>query len=171
MYNNVQQQLRQIAEQYASPRSAIFDYGTGAALGALGQQGLNAVTDGSDPNAILSGLMYAPIYRGNKQVGRASQLALNEQKFMGGIADANLDQQAAMAKGLQKYAFGSPLEASLSVGSNVGMLASQGTSAYNVLTGGEDYDNNIPASLAALAAIAPTAFYLLKNRVKSGVPF
>jgi hypothetical protein len=171
MYTEVQNQLRQIAENYASRKNMAFDYANGAVLGALAQQGINAVTDGVDPNPLVSGLLYAPIYRGNKQLANASTMALSEQAFKTGKGVADLDLKAAATRALEKYAYGSPIEASLTAGSYAASLGNAGTSAYNLVTSGEDIDNNIPAGLTALAAIAPTAFYLLRNRSKNNIPF
>jgi len=38
----------------------VAPYLGGAALGAIGQQGMNMVTGGADPNPLISGALYAP---------------------------------------------------------------------------------------------------------------
>ena len=64
-----------------------FDYGVAAGLGVAGQQAMNAVTDGADPNPFLSGALMTPALTYMLRQGRAQ---LNAGTPRGGIVSRSL---------------------------------------------------------------------------------
>lgn len=129
------------------------DYALGGVLGAGGQQLMNWITPGADPNPLLSGALYAPLGVATLRSGRG---ILN---LAGNSKAANRDF------GLLSKQISNPYEQAALAGSLAGVTGGGLTSAYNTLTNGTDYDNNlIAAGVGSLAAIAPIAMSLVNSR-------
>lgn len=165
----LKERLVKAAEMYNSPQTAAFDYAKGIAIGAAGQQAMNWITPGSDPNPLISGALYSPIYRMNKQHGRINELSLAKEAMKAGVVDesnfGNVVLDAAKNT-FQKFAQDAPIENALGWAAGAGTLGGAGTSIYNVVAGGQDIDNNIPSSVVnalALAALAPLTYKLLRQ--------
>lgn len=127
----------------------IADYGTAAALGVAGQQAMNIASPGTDPNPLLSGVLAAPALTYG---GRFLRGSINPEAR---IRDALFMQRQTT----------NPIEQAAFLGSGVGALAGGATSLYNTAATGADYDNNLLAGGAgALAALAPIAYSLIRNR-------
>jgi hypothetical protein len=142
----------------------IADYGTAAALGAVGQQAMNIVSPGPDPNPLVSGLLAAPLITG---LGRFSRGAVNPTSDMAAINSARLNQQLA-----------NPIESRLLGASTAAGLSGLVTSGINSFTGGTDYDNNVVAANVAgggllggalLAGLAPLSASLI-SKVRNTSP-
>jgi len=128
----------------------IADYGGAAAIGAIGQQGMNMISGGTDPNPFLSGALMAPALTSAGRLGRGMSSRIGSDMYEANarlIGDENAYQKAAF------------------LGSAASLGAGALTSGYNTVAGGADIDNNIPASI--LAAAAPLTAYLLSQRAKS----
>jgi len=127
----------------------IADYGTAAALGTVGQQVMNWTTLGADPNALVSGVLAAPLVTGLLRGGRS----FHSPEAMG----AN--------QALQLKSAANPYEQAALRGSAAAALTGGATSLYNTLTSGTDYDNNLIAGGAGvLTGIAPIAASLINQR-------
>lgn len=130
----------------------IVDYGAGALLGIAGQQGANWLMGGADPNPLVSGALMAPALTQALRYGRGRFAPQGSDMAM--MNNAMVDRTMA-STGLPNYAL---LGSAASLGG--GGLAS----AYNIAFGGNEIDNNIPASV--LAAAVPLTAYLLSKRAK-----
>ena len=169
------QALQQLAKDYTSPATAFLDYGIGAGIGALGQQGMNWATDGADPNPLISGLLGAPINRAINQSTRSSSLGRAmldlesaNNPFEKAVTGAfpNINKGLGSAMGNDHWIKNSPIEMALGSAAMLGAVpVGAGTSIYNVATDGTDYDNNLTSGLGALAALAPIT-YAIMNRNK-----
>lgn len=127
----------------------IADYGTAAALGVAGQQAMNLISPGADPNPLLSGVLAAPVLTYG---GRFLRGSINPEAR---IRDALFMQRQAT----------SPIEQGVLLGSGAGALAGGATSLYNTAATGVDYDNNLLAGgVGSLAALAPISYSLMRNR-------
>ena len=130
----------------------IFDYGSAAALGVAGQQGMNMVSGGADPNPFISGALMAPLGAYGLRQGRAKLFSGNPS---GGNANRNL------AEGM----LDNPYSQAALYGSGASLAGGIGTSAYNTIAGGDDIDNNNAALiLAALGSVAPITMGMMNNR-------
>lgn len=127
----------------------IADYGTAAALGVAGQQSANWLTGGADPNPLISGALMAPFGTSLVRAGR-------------GMIDPSVKAaNVARNNAIQNNQY----EKAAYIGSMASLLGGGLTSAQNIAFGGNDIDNNIPASI--LAAAAPLTAYLLSRRAKN----
>ena len=166
----LKERLMKVAEIYNSPQTAAFDYAKSIAIGAAAQQAMNWATDGSDPNPLVSGVLYSPLRRMQKQHGRINELSLAREAMKAGKVDeSNLkDVVFSAAKNtFQKFAQDAPIENALGWAASIGALGGAGTSIYNVVTDGQDIDNNISSAVInglALAALAPLTYKLLRQR-------
>ena len=142
----------------------IADYGTAAALGTVGQQAMNIVSPGADPNPLVSGLLVAPLVTG---LGRFTRGAINPNSDMAVKNSIRLNQQLA-----------SPIESRLLGASTAAGLSGLVTSGINSFTGGTDYDNNVIAANVAgggllgsalLAGLAPLSASLI-SKVRNTSP-
>lgn len=142
----------------------IADYGAAALLGAGGQQAMNWISPGADPNPLVSGVLAAPLIVG---AGRFTRGAMRPSSDMAAMNSLRLTQQLA-----------NPIESRLFGASAAAGLASAATSGINSFTGGVDYDNNVIAGNAAggglianalLGGLAPIAASLV-NRRRSNAP-
>lgn len=134
----------------------IADYGTAAALGTVGQQAMNIVSPGADPNPLLSGVLAAPVLTAG---GRFLRGSINPFSAM---ADSlRINQQLA-----------NPIESRLLGASTAAGLSGLATSGINSFTGGTDYDNNVIAANVAgggllgsalLAGLAPLSASLINK--------
>ena len=129
----------------------LVDYGSAAALGAAGQQAMNIVSPGADPNPLLSGVLAAPI------------VALGGRTLRGAI-NPNSRGRDAWAAARQTT---NPYEQAALTGSLGGLVLGQAANLSNTTFGGNDIDPNIPASI--LAGVAPISAALL-NRVRTTSP-
>ena len=124
----------------------IADYGTAAALGVAGQQAANWLTGGADPNPLISGALMAPF---GTSVVRAGRGMIDPT-----VKAANVARNNAIENNqYEKAAY---------VGSMASLLGGGLTSAQNIVFGGNDIDNNIPAGI--LAAAVPLTAYLMNKR-------
>lgn len=128
----------------------IADYGTGALLGIAGQQGANWLTGGSDPNPLVSGALMAPALTQALRYGRGRFAPKSSD--MARMNNAMVDRTMA-STGIPSYAL---------LGSAASLGGGALTSAQNIAFGGNDVDNNIPASI--LAAAVPLTAYLMNRR-------
>jgi len=152
MMNNAMSQLKRLSLGMGKDplMQNVFDYGAAGVAGVAGQQAVNMVSGGADPNPFLSGALMAPALAGAGRFGRGvfypkdSDMAKANARLIG---NGNAYEQAAF------------------LGSASSLGAGALTSGYNTVAGGADIDNNIPASI--LAAAAPLTAYLLSQRAKS----
>lgn len=128
----------------------IADYGTGALLGVAGQQGANWLMGGADPNPLVSGALMAPALTQALRYGRGRFAPQGSD--MAKMNNAMVDRTMA-STGLPSYAL---------LGSAASLGGGALTSAQNIAFGGNDIDNNIPASI--LAAAVPLTAYLINKR-------
>ena len=142
----------------------ITDYGTAAVLGAGGQQVMNWLSPGADPNPLVSGVLAAPLLTA---AGRFTRGAIRPSSDMAAMNSLRLTQQLA-----------NPIESRLLGASTAAGLSSAVTSGINSFTGGVDYDNNVIAgnvagggliASALLGGLAPIAASLV-NRRRSNAP-
>lgn len=129
----------------------IADYGTAAALGTVGQQAMNIVSPGADPNPLLSGALAAPI------------IALGGRTLRGSI-NPNSRSRDAWAAARQTT---NPYEQAALIGSLGGVIGGQIANTQNTAFGGNDIDPNIPAGI--FAGLAPISAALL-SRVRNTSP-
>lgn len=134
----------------------IADYGTGALLGIAGQQGANWLTGGSDPNPLVSGALMTPALTQALRYGRGR--VAPQGSDMAAMNNAMVDRTMA-STGLPSYAL---------LGSAASLGGGALTSAQNIAFGGNDIDNNIPASI--LAGAIPLTAYLMNRRAKQPIP-
>jgi len=151
MMNNAMSQLKRLSLGMGKDplMQNVFDYGAAGVAGVAGQQAVNMVSGGADPNPFLSGALMAPALAGAGRFGR------------GVFSPVGSDMTNANARLLK----GNPYEQAALLGSASSLGAGALTSGYNTVAGGADIDNNIPASI--LAAAAPLTAYLLSQRAKS----
>jgi len=151
MMNNAMNRIKEYATGVGTRPMLqnVVDYGGAAAIGAVGQQGMNMLTPGSDPNAFLSGAMMAPALAFG---GRGLRGSMNP-------ASTGMDAQRMVRQTVD------PFQQAALLGSASSLGAGALTSGYNTVAGGADIDNNIPASI--LASAVPLTAYLLSQRAKS----
>jgi len=151
MMNNAMNRIREYATGVGTRPMLqnVVDYGGAAAIGAIGQQGMNMLTPGSDPNAFLSGAIMAPALAFG---GRGLRGSMNP-------ASTGMDAQRMVRQTVD------PLQQAALLGSSASLVGGTMASAQNIAFNGNDMDNNIPASI--LAAAAPLTAYLLSQRAKS----
>lgn len=135
----------------------IADYGTGALLGVAGQQGANWLTGGADPNPLVSGALMAPALTQTLRYGRGRFAPQGSDMAM--MNKAMVDRTMA-STGLPGYAL---------LGSAASLGGGALTSAQNIAFGGNDIDNNIPASILA-GAIPLTAYLMNRRAAKANQP-
>ena len=146
MFRNTVDRLKDYALGVGTPGlyQNIADYGSAAALGVAGQQGANWLMGGADPNPLISGALMAPLGVPLVRHGRGmidpSVIAVNKARN-------------TQYSDLEKYLYG---------GSAASLAGGTLASAQNIAFGGNDIDNNIPASVLAVAA--PLTAYLLNKR-------
>ena len=128
----------------------IADYGTGTLLGVAGQQGANWLMGGADPNPLISGALMAPALTQALRYGRGKFAPQGSD--MAKVNNAMVDRTMA-STGLPAYAL---------LGSTASLGGGALTSAQNIAFGGNDIDNNIPASI--LATAVPLTAYLINRR-------
>lgn len=131
----------------------IADYGTGALLGVAGQQGANWLMGGADPNPFVSGALMAPALTQALRYGRGRFAPQGSDMAM--MNKAMVDRTMA-STGLPNYAL---------LGSAASLGGGALTSAQNIAFGGNDIDNNIPASI--LATAVPLTAYLINRRASA----
>lgn len=148
MFNKTVDRLKDYALGVGTPGlyQNIADYGTAAALGVAGQQGANWLMGGADPNPLISGALMAPF---GTSLVRAGRSMIDPR-----VRDINLARNDAIRS--------NPYEQSAYIGSMASLLGGGLTSAQNIAFGGNDIDNNIPASI--FAAAAPLTAYLMNKR-------
>ena len=130
----------------------IADYGTAAALGVAGQQAMNWVSPGADPNPLISGALMAPALAYG---GRFGRWALSPD----GSDMAKMNRALGKAQGSNPYS-----KAAL-YGSAASLAGGTLASGYNTSANGADIDNNlIAAGAGTLGALAPIAYSLILNR-------
>jgi hypothetical protein len=127
----------------------ITDYGTAAALAAAGQQGMNWMTGGADPNPLLSGVLAAPA------------LTFAGRGIRGSINPASTQRDAWNAARQMT----NPYEQAALYGSATAGIGGALTSGYNTVAGGNDIDNNLIAG--GLGSLAPITLALLNRYGKS----
>lgn len=165
--------LQQLAQDFTSPVTGLSDYAVGYGLGALGQQGMNWATEGSDPNPLISGLLGAPINRTLNQVqrgnilGAAAAQGMSRTPFSQAIGNAfpkfYQDHGSIMAS--EYLMKNSPVELGLGTAAMLGAVPTgAATSIYNVATDGTDYDNNLTSAIGGLVALAPITYSIMTRR-------
>jgi hypothetical protein len=144
----------------------IADYGTAAALGVAGQQAMNWVSPGADPNPLIAGALMAPLTAAGLRYGRSQIASSPRASEMLGI-DAN--QRADMfLSPHSRFTFSSPIERKFAEASLAASGAGALSSFYNTTTNTPDIDPNIAGSI--LAAAVPLTAYLLSKRAKIDPP-
>ena len=167
--------LPKMMRDYNSPQSALMDYGVGFGVGAGGQQLLNATTDGADPNALISGLIGAPINRLGMQAARLTAPSFFYQAGKAGSRMKNplepTREEAAQvftdtgATVLNQLMRDRPIELGLGTAAMLGAVPTgAATSIYNVATDGTDYDNNLTSAIGGLVALAPITYSIMTRR-------
>ena len=152
MFNNAINRAKGLA-MGVDPNSMyqnIADYGGAAALGVAGQQGANWLMGGADPNPLMSGALMAPALTQALRYGRGRFAPQGSDMAM--MNNAMVDRTMA-STGIPSYAL---------VGSAASLGGGALTSAQNIAFGGNDIDNNIPASI--LASAVPLTAYLMNRR-------
>lgn len=167
--------LPKMMRDYNSPQSALMDYGIGYGIGAGGQQLLNATTEGSDPNPLLSGLIGAPINRLGMQAARLTAPSFFYEAAKAGSRMNNplqpTQEESAQvfsntgATILNQLRKDRPIELGLGTAAMLGAVpVGAATSIYNVATDGTDYDNNLTSAIGGLVALAPITYSIMTRR-------
>jgi hypothetical protein len=125
-----------------------MDLAGGAVTAAALQQGANALLPGNDPNPFLTAAVAAPVLGAlGNPMRRSLYTPANE---LPGAVISNGQLNAFAASGL-------------------GLAAGGAVNSSNVVTGGNDMDTNSIAPYIALAAMAPTAYNMLR-RTRRDIP-
>lgn len=124
----------------------LVDYGSAGLVGAAGQQVMNMVSPGADPNALISGVIASPLITLGGRFLRGSANPASRVRDARAVAQTLTD----------------PYTNSAVLGSAAGALGGGATSLYNTIAGGNDIDNNMTASI--LATAAPLTASLLSRR-------
>lgn len=136
------------------PIQQVVDYGAAGLVGAGAQQLNNMVLDGSDPNPLLSGALFAPL---------GTAMLRGSRSLIPNATQRNFD--------LNMSSFQNPYSAAAYNASLAGAVAGAGTSIYNTLAGGDDVDNNlVAAGVGTLGAIAPIAYSMMRSKSSPALP-